>query len=82
MIEILLTLVAANSVFIFIIFKQQKKIMDKEAELLAIIQELKDANTAIAAKIQAFIDAGAGGITDQSLADLQAVADQLKGEGA
>ncbi len=55
--------------------------MSKQDELNAAIQEIQDSTTAIAARIQAFIDAGADNVTEESLQSLQSEADALKAIG-
>ncbi len=60
---------------------QNHKIMSKQDELNAAIQEIQDSTTAIAARIQAFIDAGADNVTEESLQSLQSEADALKAIG-
>lgn len=59
-----------------------KKIMNKEEQLAADIQEIRDANTAIAARIQTLIDAEADNIAQSSLDTLKSVADDLTKLGA
>lgn len=61
--------------------QQNQKIMSKQDELNASLQEINDATTAIAARLQALIDGGADNVTEESLQALQADADALKAIG-
>lgn len=64
-----------------LIIKNLKHMATKQEQMDAALLELKDDIAAIATRIQAFIDAGTAGVSDASLAELQADADALKDIG-
>ncbi len=66
--------------FHFIISKLNS-IMSKQEELQAAIDELKAASTAIAAKINTLIAAEGDNVSEESLATLKSVADDLTALG-
>lgn len=55
--------------------------MSKQEQMDAALAEINDATSAIAARLQALIDAGADSVTQASLDALQADADALKAMG-
>ncbi len=79
MVKLLLIL---NSVILFIILKQQFKIMSKLDDINALVAGINDSTNNIAADLERIAGGLSGGLTaaeaDSVIAELQAAADKLK----